>query len=119
MMRLLVSALLGTAYSRTYCPSPIQSSPVVDDSETCSRPDGTEMPCLKDVANCLKPDGTTAPCGPGNQMCPPGPFGRNSPQFHVRDLSCGENDPNGPVYDPVHGVCEPLTLKPQRRMKLC
>ena len=36
-------------------------------------------------------------------MCPPGPF-KNAPQFHVRDLSCGENDPNGPVYDPVHGV---------------
>eukprot|EP00966_Prymnesium_polylepis_P242520 5608069-Prymnesium_polylepis.2 len=45
-----------------------------------------------------------APCAPGNQMCPPGPFGQNAPQFHVRDLSCGENDPNGPVYDPVHGV---------------
>ena len=37
-------------------------------------------------------------------MCPPGPFGRAAPQFHVRDLSCGENDPNGPVFDPVHGV---------------
>jgi len=49
---------------------------------------------LKDVENCIK-DGKTAPCAPGNQMCPPGPFGRDTPQFHVRDLSCGENDPNG------------------------
>ena len=24
--------------------------------------------------------------------------------FHVRDLTCGLNDPNGPVYDPKHGV---------------
>ena len=76
----------------------------------------------RDVANCLRPDGagplvrtpgmvrvivpglpqailwpaavgTTAPCGPGNQMCPPGPFGNTAPQFHVRDLSCAENDP--------------------------
>ena len=57
-----------------------------------------------DVAMCLRADGSTAPCGPGNQVCPPGPFGRSAPQFHVRDASCGENDPNGPVYDPVHGV---------------
>ena len=38
------------------------------------------------------------------QVCPPGPFGKNTPQFHVKDASCGENDPNGPSYDPVHGV---------------
>lgn len=24
--------------------------------------------------------------------------------FHIRDLTCGLNDPNGPVYDPKHGV---------------
>lgn len=37
-------------------------------------------------------------------MCPPGPYGKSTPQFHVRDNSCSENDPNGPSYDPVHGV---------------
>lgn len=35
------------------------------------------------------------PCGPGNDQCGE-PFGQNTPQFHVRDISCGENDPNGP-----------------------
>lgn len=39
-----------------------------------------------------------------SKVCPPGPFGKNTPQFHVKDASCGENDPNGPSYDPVHGV---------------
>jgi len=24
--------------------------------------------------------------------------------YHVKDLSCGENDPNFPFFDPVHGV---------------
>ena len=24
--------------------------------------------------------------------------------YHIRDLTCGLNDPNGPVYDPKHGV---------------
>jgi len=91
MMRIvLLCALLSVAFSsRIYCPT--------------SESQGNSS-VLKDVANCLKPDGTTAPCGPGNQMCPPGPFGSSAPQFHVRDQSCGENDPNGPVYDPVHGV---------------
>ena len=57
------------------------------------------------MANCLEADGTTlSPCTYGNQVCPPGPFGADTPQFHVKDASCGENDPNGPVYDPVHGV---------------
>merc|ERR1719326_1853363 len=57
-----------------------------------------------DVSICTKPDGTTAPCQPGNQECSQFGFGKDTPQFHVRDNSCGENDPNGPVYDPVHGV---------------
>ena len=56
------------------------------------------------VAHCVLPNGKMAPCGPGNQMCPPGPFGRDTPQYHVRDLSCALNDPNGPVFDPEHGV---------------
>ena len=43
------------------------------------------------------------PYGPGNETCGP-LFGRDAPQFHVMDLSCAENDPNGPFYDPKHGV---------------
>eukprot|EP00729_Bicosta_minor_P024106 gene24106-31348_t len=58
---------------------------------------------VSDVSQCIT-DGKLSPCGPGNQVCPPGPFGKNTPQFHVKDASCGENDPNGPSYDPVHGV---------------
>lgn len=41
------------------------------------------------------------PCGPGNDQCG-APFGQNSPQYHIRDLSCGENDPNFPLYDPLN-----------------
>jgi len=61
---------------------------------------------LGDVSQCINPKTLDpkklTPCQPGNQLCPPGPFGKNTPQFHVRDLSCGENDPNGPSFDPVH-----------------
>lgn len=37
------------------------------------------------------------PCGPAHQQCGP-IFGQDTPQFHVRDASCAENDPNGPFY---------------------
>eukprot|EP00697_Spironema_sp_BW2_P014491 gnl/Spiro4/4935_TR2459_c0_g1_i1.p1 gnl/Spiro4/4935_TR2459_c0_g1~~gnl/Spiro4/4935_TR2459_c0_g1_i1.p1 ORF type:complete len:556 (-),score=201.80 gnl/Spiro4/4935_TR2459_c0_g1_i1:17-1645(-) len=50
------------------------------------------------ASNCLH-----GPCGPGNDQCG-APFDRSSPQFHVRDLSCAENDPNFPFYDPLHGL---------------
>jgi len=64
---------------------------------------GVEL--IRDVAQCIDlKTGLTSPCGPGNQVCPPGLFGDDTPQFHVRDASCGENDPNGPSFDPVHGV---------------
>ena len=60
---------------------------------------------LADVSECVgDAPGTTVPCAPGHQTCPPGNFGAGTPQFHVKDASCGENDPNGPSYDPVHGV---------------
>merc|ERR1711871_933899 len=39
----------------------------------------------------------------GNDFCGK-PF-ENAPAFHLMDQhGCGENDPNGPVFDPVHGV---------------
>jgi len=67
-----------------------------------------------DVSQCCADNGASGckvkvPCAPGHQMCPPGPFGdhgspRHAAQFHVRDESCTLNDPNGPIYDPVHGV---------------
>ena len=44
------------------------------------------------------------PCGPGNEVCGQ-PFGKDAPQYHLMDQNgCAENDPNGPVFDPVHGV---------------
>ena len=101
LRRLVAASLIGTALARVYCPTTVASKEVPPASHMFDR----ERPLApEDVGSCLKPDGTLAPCAPGNQMCPPGPFGQNAPQFHVRDLSCGENDPNGPVYDPVHGV---------------
>jgi sucrose-6-phosphate hydrolase SacC (GH32 family) len=43
------------------------------------------------------------PCMPGNEYCGK-PF-TNAPAYHLMDQhGCGENDPNGPVFDPVHGV---------------
>jgi hypothetical protein len=65
-----------------------------------------EFEKVRDVSQCIDPKtGQTSPCQPGNQVCPPGYFDNTTPQFHVKDASCGENDPNGPSYDPVHGVC--------------
>ena len=40
-------------------------------------------------------------CGPGHETCGPSLDG---PRFHVRDDTCGTQDPNAPVYDPLHGV---------------
>jgi sucrose-6-phosphate hydrolase SacC (GH32 family) len=51
---------------------------------------------LGDTNNC-----TEGPCAPGNDQCG-APFDQSSPQYHIRDLSCGENDPNFPLYDPNH-----------------
>mmetsp|Transcript_4924 Transcript_4924/g.16476 ORF Transcript_4924/g.16476 Transcript_4924/m.16476 type:complete len:548 (+) Transcript_4924:27-1670(+) len=43
------------------------------------------------------------PCSPSNQFCAK-PF-VNAPTYHLMDQhGCAENDPNGPVFDPVHGV---------------
>ena len=42
-------------------------------------------------------DCTEGPCGPGNEACGP-LFGRDSPQYHPRDLSCSMNDPNFPFF---------------------
>jgi sucrose-6-phosphate hydrolase SacC (GH32 family) len=39
--------------------------------------------------------------GPGHQACGPPLSG---PQFHIRDQTCGTQDPNAPIYDPLHGV---------------
>ena len=49
--------------------------------------------------------------GPGNEICTnPGPrpsgdisrTDRWAKKFHIFDWSCDTNDPNGPVFDPVH-----------------
>jgi len=43
------------------------------------------------------------PCWPGNDFCGE-PF-KDAPVFHLMDQhGCSENDPNSPVFDPVHGV---------------
>ena len=40
-----------------------------------------------------------------NRRLAPAGWERLGPQFHLMDRTgCGENDPNGIVYDPVHGV---------------
>ena len=46
---------------------------------------------------------TQGPCYPGNEQCAAPQAG--APQFHLVDEhGCGLNDPNGPFWDPVHGV---------------
>jgi len=54
-------------------------------------------------SQCMRVDGRMTPCGPGNEQCGR-PFGSGSPNFHIHDPSCDENDPNGPFYDDVHGM---------------
>lgn len=62
-------------------------------------------------------NGTRLPCGPGNELCPRNcsrvdgcdGFAQLAPWgtpvgYHIRDLTCGLNDPNGPVYDPNNGM---------------
>eukprot|EP00656_Telonema_subtile_P029809 TRINITY_DN32883_c0_g1_i1.p1 TRINITY_DN32883_c0_g1~~TRINITY_DN32883_c0_g1_i1.p1 ORF type:complete len:540 (-),score=103.10 TRINITY_DN32883_c0_g1_i1:172-1791(-) len=58
------------------------------------------LACLSSVlaSTCLN-----GACYPGNEFCGQ-PF-TNAPMYHLMDQhGCGENDPNGPVFDPVHGV---------------
>ena len=60
---------------------------------------------LGNPTQCFLADGTTScgDCAPGCEYCGV-PYG-DAPQFHLMDQQgCAENDPNGPVYDPVHGV---------------
>lgn len=55
------------------------------------------------AAQCTGPKGGSGPCFPGNEFCGD-PF-QNAPMYHLMDQhGCAENDPNGPVFDPVHGV---------------
>ena len=58
---------------------------------------------LSDPTSCSSTPGgpLDGPCGPTKQFCGP-LFDSTSPQFHVRDQTCGENDPNFPLYDPLH-----------------
>ena len=51
---------------------------------------------------CFDMSGASCECGPGCDQCSATFFDQTTPQFHVRDLSCGENDPNFPLYDPLH-----------------
>lgn len=53
--------------------------------------------------DCIDEEGHSGPCEPGREFCGE-PFA-NAPVYHLMDQhGCGENDPNGPIYDPVHGV---------------
>eukprot|EP00935_MAST-01C_sp_MAST-1C-sp1_P001660 g1660.t1 len=55
--------------------------------------------------NASAPNGPAVPCSPDNQRCGQKFDPGSSPQYHLQDQhGCNENDPNGPVFDPVHGV---------------
>ena len=61
--------------------------------------------CVSSVASQPGHGCVGGPCNRVNQTCNPGPFDAyGSPQFHVKDASCGENDPNMPFFDPLFHV---------------
>ena len=52
---------------------------------------------------CKDAVGNSGECMPGREFCGD-PF-QNGPMFHLMDQhGCGANNPNGPVFDPVHVV---------------
>ena len=47
--------------------------------------------------------GPSHPCGPSAQRCSPTDWPASArPVYHLKDLSCGESDPNGPFWDAKH-----------------
>jgi beta-fructofuranosidase len=57
-----------------------------------------------DVDRCINNAGANVSCGPASsQRCQREPIWPR-PVFHVMDLYCAENDPNGPYVDPATGV---------------
>ena len=56
-----------------------------------------------DCLTMLTHAGPIVPCGPEHQKCI---AAADKPKytFHLADPTCDINDPNGPMYDPVHGV---------------
>ena len=57
------------------------------------------MPCRAYYYYCVAAGSLPSSPNPS----PPTPYTRNS-STHTQEHGCGENDPNGPVFDPVHGV---------------
>ena len=50
-------------------------------------------------------DSRRYPCGPAAQRCSQtGWPAEDRPVYHVKDLTCGESDPNGPFWDAKHGM---------------
>lgn len=52
--------------------------------------------------HCTNAAGVTGTCGPRFPECDATSPLQPAPRYHVQDLSCGENDPNAPAYDPQH-----------------
>lgn len=68
-----------------------------------SQIDDLSEPLFVGHLNKCKKDGQIVPCWPGSDACG-APF-KDAPSFHLMSQhGCAENDPNGPVFDPVHGV---------------
>ncbi|CAK9039597.1 Beta-fructofuranosidase [Durusdinium trenchii] len=54
-------------------------------------------------SNTCTKNGQVVPCWPGQEAC--GEAFKDAPIYHLMSQKgCAENDPNGPVFDPVHGV---------------
>jgi hypothetical protein len=66
---------------------------------------GTASLLLLVIASAAAVECRHGACRPGNEQCGAAdPPAASRPGFHLTDASCGLNDPNGVVFDPVHGV---------------
>eukprot|EP01052_Picozoa_sp_SAG31_P039954 SAG31_NODE_5666_length_2394_cov_1.342919_1_plen_672_part_10 len=63
----------------------------------------SEVSSVRNISECLQmPHGDLSPCSQDNQICGPMAFKYT---FHLSDQhGCGLNDPNGPFFDPIHGM---------------
>jgi hypothetical protein len=80
-------------------PSVVTTTPGIIGSNTIAGllgPPPPPPPLVCSPPACV-PSAATAQCGRRGK-----PMGASAPQFHFHDISCGNNDPNAPLYDPVH-----------------
>ena len=95
VLRLLAAILVLFSSTSTH-------SATVDSAGPLAQQPCTQQPCCTSGAH---NDGNWSDCQPGFEYCRFNVDNSVGPQFHLKDMTgCGENDPNGIVFDPVHGA---------------